>query len=155
MPHTEPQKSSSAEHRSHERLQRYWEELRGGRPFPSEHEVSPGALGVVWRSCFLISIDDVTRRHGYRYSYLGQELVEAYGSDMQNPDIAGKLLFAPGSPMARRFDEVVKEHKPVMDEGHFVNLNKLHIRYRSCMLPLGTEKRGVTHILGCMRWKAY
>jgi hypothetical protein len=148
-------KAGFAESRHHERLLRYWEQLRGQRPFPSEHEISPEALGPVWRSCFLISLDDVTRRMGYRYTYLGQELVEAYGTDMQNPDVAGKLLFEPGSPMSRRFDQVVREQKPVSDDGHFVNLNKLHIRYRACMLPLGNDKRGVTHILGCMRWKAY
>lgn len=155
MSATHPKQTPINELRYHERLQRYWNELRGSRPFPSEQEINPEMLADVWRSCFLISLDDVTRRMGYRYSYLGAELVEAYGSELQNPDVAGRLLFAPGSPMARRFEEVVRDKKPVADEGRFINLNKLHIRYRACMLPLGTEKRGVTHILGCMRWKAY
>ena len=141
--------------RFHERLQDYWDKLRAGRPFPAEREVNPDDLAEVWPSCFLISIDDVTRRLGYRYSYLGDALVAAYGDDLHSPDVSALLTAVGNTPMAKRFDEVVKERKPVMDENQFTNSNKLNIRYRSCMLPLGDKDGEVTHILGCMRWKAY
>jgi len=143
------------EHRSHERLQHYWETLKGDRSFPKESEIDPDDLQDIWPSCFLISIDDVTRRLGYRYSYLGEELVEAYGDDIRNPDISMKLLSTASSPMVKKFDEVISHKKPVIDESEFINLKHLNIRYRTCLLPLGSHTGEVSHIIGCMRWRIY
>ena len=143
------------EYRYHELLQKYWDTLRGDRPFPRESEIDPDALREIWPSCFLVSIDDVTHRLGYRYSYLGEEMLEAYGEDPHNPDIVTKLVSTDTAPMIAKFDEVVKTAKPVIDESEFVNLKHLNIRYRTCMLPLGSPTDKVGFILGCMRWKAY
>jgi hypothetical protein len=143
------------QHRYHEQLLSYWNELRGGRSFPSENEIDPDALNDLWPSCFLLSIDDVTRRIGYRYSYLGSDLIEAYGEDQHNPDVIMRLVSSASMPMVRKFDEVLETGKPVIDESEFINLKHMHIRYRTCMLPLGLADGTVTHILGCMRWRAY
>ena len=145
----------SSEYRYHQRLQKYWEELKGDRPFPMESEINPDDLEDIWPSCFLISIDDVTRRVGYRYSYLGEELVEAYGDDSNSPDVCMKLLSTASAPMVKKFDEVVNNQMPVIDESEFVNLKHLNIRYRTCMLPLRPRPGEVSHIIGCMRWKIY
>lgn len=141
-------------HRSHDVLLDYWEALRGHRPFPRESEIDPEQLTEIWESCFLISNDDVTRRVGYRYSFLGQDLLGAFGDDITNHDAALRLLSTARVPNARKFDEVLMEKHPVTDEATFINLMGMNIRYRACLLPLGTED-GVTHIIGCMRWKAY
>jgi hypothetical protein len=143
------------EHRYHRRLRKYWDGLRGENPFPRENQINPDDLEDIWSSCFLISIDDVTRRVGYRYSYMGQELVAAYGDDLTFPDITQNLISTAKAPMAEKFDEVVREGKPMIDESQFVNSKNVSIRYRSCILPLGTAEGTVTHILGCMRWKIY
>jgi hypothetical protein len=145
---------SELHHRSHEILTQYWQQLKGARPFPAESEIDPEALQEIWRSCFLISIDDVTRRIGYRYSYLGEDLIEAYGDDVKNPDVALRLISTNSLPIVQKFDEVVHSHQPAIDESQFVNLKHLNIRYRTCILPLG-ESGKVTHLLGCMRWKLY
>jgi len=146
--------SAALQNRHHERLRQYWESLRAGRAFPRESEIDPDELDALWPSCFLISLDDVTRRIGYRYSYLGSELIEAYGEDMNNPDVVMRLVSSAAAPMVKRFNEVVEAKAPVIDESEFVNARHLHIRYRTCMLPLG-ENGKVTHILGCMRWRAF
>lgn len=145
----------SKEFRFHERLQEYWDDLRGNRKFPTESEINPDDLPDIWSSCFLVSIDDVTRRLGYRYSYLGDSLIEAYGDDLTNPDIALKLVSAANAPMIEKFNEVLKTQKPIIDIAEFVNLKFLNIRYRTCLLPLGVNERDITHIIGCMRWKVY
>ena len=143
------------QHRYHEVLLKFWEELRGDRLFSQESEIDPDALEEIWPSCFLISIDDVTRRIGYRYSYLGSELIEAYGEDANNPDVIMRLVSSDSMPMVKKFNEVVEGRHPVIDEAEFVNIKHLNIRYRTCMLPLGTTDGTVTHILGCMRWRSY
>lgn len=142
-------------HRYHELLQDYWNKLRGSRPFPKESEIDPDLIEELWPSCFLISIDGVTDRLGYRYSYLGKGLIEAYGDDANHPDVALKLIASSGAPMVKKFDEVRHQKRPVIDESEFMNLKHVNIKYRTAMLPLGTPDGKVTHILGCMRWKPY
>lgn len=145
---------SDLHHRSHEQFRVYWNELRGDRLFPKEAEIDPDALANIWESCFLISNDDVTRRIGYRYSFLGTDLLAAFGDDLTNHDAALRLLSTARVPNARKFDEVLMEKHPVIDESAFINLMGMGIRYRACLLPLGIGG-AVTHIIGCMRWKAY
>lgn len=139
--------------RYHGRLQQYWDELRGENPFPDESLVNPDELEDIWPSCFLISIDDVTRRIGYRYSYMGKELVQAYGTD-PGDDTASHLISPQDARMIEKFNEAVRGKHAVTDEAEFVNSKKLNIRYRTCILPLGKNGE-VTHLLGCMRWKMY
>jgi hypothetical protein len=146
---------SDLHHRSHEKLKNYWYELKKSRLYPQENELDPEYLTDIWDSCFLISNDDVTKRVGYRYSYLGRELVAAFGDDVTNQDAALKLLSTARVPNARKFDEVIDQRKPVFDEAEFTNLMGVHIRYRACLLPLGYNDKEVSHILGCMRWRAY
>lgn len=145
----------SDEHRYHTRLQKYWESLKGEHQLPKESDINPDELDDIWNSCFLISIDDVTRRVGYRYSYMGLDLMEAYGSDNGTADITSTLISTNNAPMVQKFNEAVLEKKPVIDESEFVNMNHVNIRYRTCILPLGTTDGVVTHLLGCMRWKMY
>ncbi|MDX2073244.1 MAG: PAS domain-containing protein [Alphaproteobacteria bacterium] len=146
---------SDLHHRSHEIFQSYWNTLRGSRPFPRESEIDPDAIADIWESCFLISNDDVTRRIGYRYSFLGSELLGAFGDDITNHDAALRLLSTARVPNARKFDEVLVEKHPVVDEAAFVNLMGMNIRYRMALVPLGLENGEVTHLMGCMSWRAY
>lgn len=146
---------SELHHRYHEQLRTYWDKLRGERQYPNENEIDPDEIKELWPSCFLISLDDVVRRLGYRYSYLGEDLIEAYGDDMKNPDVALRLLSTASIPLVHKFDDVVKNGNAVIDEDEFVNVKNLKVKYRACMLPLGFQGNHVSHILGCMRWKVY
>jgi len=143
---------NESEHRYHKRLRAYWEHLRGSRPFPSENEIEPDDLEEIWPSCFLISIDNVTHRLGYRYSYLGADLMEAYGCDSGNADIAGQMLSTSDLPTVKKFDDIRQIKKPLLDESEFVNAKNVTIKYRAILVPLGYEDGQVSHILGCMRW---
>ena len=152
-PNMQPSTPAVSEHRFHQRLQDYWNALRGARAYPQESEIDPDLLEDIWPSCFLISNDEVTHRVGYRYSYLGSDLIEAYGDDASAPDVALRLLSTRDAPLRLQLDDVLQSKIPVIDESEFVNLKHLTIRYRTCMLPLGTGEEA-THIIGCMRWKA-
>lgn len=145
--------SNDQEHRTHLQLHHYWASLRGVRSFPGENQIDSDEISDIWPSCFLISIDNVTRRLGYRYSYLGSALIEAFGGDDNNADIALQLLSNADMPMVKMFDEVLKYQRPTVDEAEFVNLKNLKIKYRASLLPLGYNDEEVSHILGCMGWK--
>lgn len=146
--------TDSMHHRAHDVLRDYWEKLRGMREFPQENEIEPEEIQDIWDSCFLVSIDDVTKRVGYRYSYLGTELVKAFGDDIDNPEVALRLLSMSQVPNAKKIDEVIEKKQPVVDDGEFLNKFQMRVRYRTCIVPFGYDKK-VTHILGVMRWRLY
>ena len=141
--------------RINERLYDYWVSIAKGKLYPSERDVDPEAISDIWDSCFLVKSHGGAADGLFKYTYLGLSLIEAYGDDMTNQDISGKLI-APNSPdMAHKFNEVVKTAKPVIDESEFTNKHRFLIKYRSCMLPLGPTPGGVEYILGGMKWKAF
>jgi hypothetical protein len=151
---TSNKKALAIESRAGHLLREYLDTLRGERPFASENEINPHELRSIWDYCFLISIDPVTKYAGYRYSYLGQKLIEAYGDDSQNSDIAIQLISTTSESLTDNFDAVLQTKKPVIDEAEFVNLKHLNVKYRISLFPLGTDMN-ITHIIGCMRWRIY
>lgn len=153
--HESPKNNSHLHHRGHDRLREYWDKLRGTRPFPQENEIDPDEIADIWNSCFLISIDDVTKRMGYRYSYLGSELVNAFGDDANNPEVAMRLLSMALVPNTEKLDEVIEKKQPVIDDGEFLNRHNISVRYRTCIVPFGYENGQVSHIFGVMRWRMY
>lgn len=142
-------------HRCHDELLNYWKKLSAGRAFPKEDEIESDDIAGIWDYCFLISLDDVVRRIGYRYSYMGSKLVGAFGDEPNNPDMALKLLSSTKVPNIKKIEEVIHEKHPVVDEGEFVNAHHMNVRYRTCIVPLGYEDGQISHLFGVMRWKAY
>jgi hypothetical protein len=142
-------------HRSHDILSEYWEKLRGSNQLPQETLIEPSEIASIWDHCFLISLDDVTRRVGYRYSYLGEALISAFGDSSASPDLALQLLSSSRVPSAQKMDEAIATKRPVIDNGNFVNTHHMNIRYRTCIAPFGHEDGQVSHLFGVMRWKAY
>ncbi len=151
----EDSKIANLHHRCHDELLKYWNKLRGDRPFPHESEIEADEIADMWDYCFLISLDDVVRRIGYRYSYMGTELVKAFGDDANNPDMALRLLSNTKVPSLEKINEVLDKKHSVIDEGEFINSHHMNVRYRTCIVPLGYEDGQVSHLFGVMRWKAY
>lgn len=139
-----------------EYLLRYWLKLRGARPFPQEKELQPEALKDVWDSCFLVKLTDAASHGGYRYAYLGTDLVEAFGQDVSRED-AEMLVSLPSLRVTAKFDQAVALRKPLLDEGEFINSNKVTIRYRQILLPLAdnSDPKQLAYLFGGMRWKAF
>jgi hypothetical protein len=142
-------------HRCHDQLLQYWKKICNGREFPHESDIDPEDIHDIWDYCFLISMDDVTSRIGYRYSYMGSALVNAFGDDVNNPDMALRLLSSTKVPNLKKIEEVLNKKHPVIDEGEFENAHHMNVRYRTCIVPLGYDDGQVSHLFGVMRWKAY
>ncbi len=137
--------------RAHEQLLRYWNNLKGLRPYPSEDEVDPDAIDAIWDCCFLVTLIDQPGSEGLQFEYVGQQLLAAYGVDMTG--MSPEDHDAPQlSSMLDSIHQVVNTAQPVIDDSVFVNRRNLEVRYRCALLPLGDDK-GVNYVLGCMRWK--
>lgn len=144
--------SSAIHHRINEKLQAYWNEIRADRPMPMESDVNMDTLKDIWDYCFLVNV------HGgnFAYSYLGSQLIEAYGDDFTGREITQALVYPHPTSLFTTFQEVVKTAQPKMDDSEFVNSRGENIKYRSCVLPLAAFGfPSVAFLLGGMKWKVY
>lgn len=139
-----------------EHLLRYWLRLRGARPFPQEKELNPDTLAESWDSCFLVKLTDRASYGGYRYIYMGKDLLEAFGTDVTRED-ADMLVSLPSMRVTAKFDQTVALRKPLIDEGEFVNAKKIIIKYRQILLPMAANDAPgqIAYLFGGMRWKGF
>lgn len=148
--------TAQALRRVDEQLESYWQAISAGRDFPSEREISPEALKDIWNDCFMVRYEGGEGEQAeFRYIYLGQSLVEAYGDDLSNKEVCEKLAYPHNRELVAQFWQVVTSRVPHRVEDEFTNSNGLIIKYRSCLLPLAKDVPGeVGYVLGGMRWKA-
>ncbi len=131
----------------------YWKDLakESKEDVPHEEQINYKQIANVWDDCFLALI---TPNRGYRYEYLGKNLIEAYGEDMSELGVENII-----SPSAHetviKFDDVISKRHTVIDENEFTNSNGCLIKYRQILLPFVNHSDDVTYILGGMRWKLY
>ncbi len=148
----------TANRRVVEFLLRYWLNLRGRRPFPLEKEIDQVAIGDEhWNSAFLIKITP----KGYRYLYIGEDLMEAFGLDSGNLEEAEQLIATSAQRVVERFDAMIGLRKPLVDEGEFRNSRDVLVKYRQVLLPIAAKEPAkgkdweISYILGGMRWKKF
>lgn len=145
-------REETGHHRINERLNTYWDMLRGNRTMPAEGDVAIEDIKDIWPSCFLITIKDGK----FSYSYLGDQLVEAYGDDLTGKEIAETLVYPHPPSLINTFAEVAGTGEPKIDDSEFVNSRGATVKYRSCVLPLsGADGSSVAFLLGGMKWKAF
>lgn len=142
--------------RVNEILLQYLNKLRGDRPFPFENEINPEAIASIWDHCFMVRHEPDAEEQLFRYIYLGQSLVEAYGEEGSSKEVCQKLAYPPTNELNQKFLEVVTTQAPTMQESEFTNSKGLIIKYRSCLLPLAKEQADeVGYVIGAMKWKAH
>lgn len=130
----------------------YWEKLRGDRPMPSENDINPEDLAELWDYCFLVQIRDLAKQE-FHYTYLGASIVEAYQGALPAGGAGGAVTPEAGR-MAESYVRVIQARAPVIEEGEFTGPRGEAVRYRQCMLPLGTGRQ-VEAIFGGMRFRIF
>lgn len=134
-------------------LETYWRSLKGHREFPTEAEIDPSEIKNFWDNCFLINVTEGDHDSGYKYAYLGQGLIDAYGDDFTKEEV--NVLVEPNRQrIIEKVEETVETRAPVYDEGEFTNAAGVNVRYRKVFLPLG-DRELVEYVLGGIRWKGY
>lgn len=134
------------------RLLSYWEKLRGTRIMPTEEDIDPDDLQDLWDHCFLIHVADLNKPD-YNYTYLGEAIAQAYTGGFPDDHESG-MVSPNASKLSNCYAQIIATHKPVVDEGEFTNLHNELVKYRQCLLPLGTQDN-VVAIFGGMRFKIF
>jgi hypothetical protein len=132
-------------------LWNYWNALclKSGKEMPLESQIDPDQLEGFWEDCFLIE----STNHGYAFNYMGENLIEAYGKDLDNETMT-KTMLPKNHPVARRYDIVTVQRKPMHDSSEFINSSGQKIYFRQLLLPFADSEGKIKYVLGGMRWKA-
>ncbi|MBN8543840.1 MAG: PAS domain-containing protein [Alphaproteobacteria bacterium] len=142
------------ERRLTQRLYRYWQEKSAGRPFPAENDIDPDELGADWENCFLVQVRDIVNVTDYNYTFLGANIMEAYRGNLK--DQHNEFMVGPNAhKVSKSFGRVLTTRAPVMEEGELVTLSGHMIKYRQCMLPLGTADGVVEAVFGGLSFKYF
>lgn len=137
------------------RLLLYWMEKRGERDLPCESDIVPSELTDIWDSCFLVRVDEENAHRTFRFSYMGKELIEAYGDDLAGYEVCENLVDLSTNTIALQLNKAIQLGEPVIVESEFKNKNNILIRYRQCLLPLESEEGKTGYVLGGMRWRGF
>lgn len=144
---------SQEERRLTDQLYTYWKMVKGDRDLPREQDINLADLQDIWDHCFLLQVKKNSELIDYRYIYIGESIIEAYGDDLTGQSVYAKLVSPETAAVISKFDKVLESQVPVFDESEFVNLQGITIKYRQCLVPLGARSGVVDYIMGGMTWK--
>ncbi len=146
------------EKRLTDRLTNYWTNLRKDKAMPEFMHFNPSAVEDVLAYCFQLKVEPaaagITSRT-YRYEYMGGKIIEAYGKNLSGQSVSSSVRMLPGSDILKKADLVVSNATPLYEGGQFVNDKNKIVKYRSCMLPFGSEAGEVTHMVVGLSWKSF
>lgn len=146
---------SISEQRMVKRMTEYWDRIRGEEHYPQLEKFNTASIPDVWDFCFQVKVKSEDDNLEYKYEYVGQQIIKAFGKDLTGQKVNAKIHMVPGGNVINKMDECVQRCEPVIEQGKFINEKDKIIKYRSCILPFGNHHDGITHLIVGMSWKAY
>ncbi len=139
-----------------DRLESYWEKLKGGDELPKIQKVTGNALDDIWQSCFILEIHSSGKSAMYKFDFFGADITKAYGKDMSKQYVSPNIMSLPGAKVLEKVKESIKNKIPYSEDGTFVNVENKTVKFRSCILPFSRKNDGrVSHILVGLSWRKF
>ena len=129
------------------RLQNYWDLIRRGKSMPNFSQFNPSTIDDLWAHCMVLSVAPTQNGRRYMYSYVGDALVQMFGSNLLGSAVDSKAVNYPFSVIIKMLDATYEQGKVATDQNQIINDKGKIIKYRACFLPFGTEGRGITHFV--------
>ena len=126
----------------------HWENIKGGKKYPSEKDLNPAILEGILDSCFLVNAEGILDGE-YKYKFLGKNIMNAYGSDLIDGVDQHKESPLAYASMAKK---CLTTGQTVLDSGQFKNKHGSVVKYRICVVPLSSDGIKIDAIFGGMRF---
>lgn len=139
------------------RLKNYWDSLlEDNTKIPSFTKFNSSFIHDMWDNCMHFEISGKEKQKLYRCEYVGKNLVEGFGKDLESKYISSydKRLM-PGANLLSFMDESVDKIDFVLSQGQFVNHNNKIVKYRNCILPFCDHEDRVKHLIVGLSWRAF
>lgn len=141
------------ERRISHQLVHYWQQIKGDRVLPSEADIDPDELQDQWHDCFHIYLRDGGGLGGaeFGYSYIGDHLLPIFIEGGEE----AHLLPLPPEKLRAAYGEMQMTKLPIVESVEEFRVEGRYVRYRLCLLPIGTAEGEIQSIFGGMRYKYY
>jgi hypothetical protein len=136
------------------RLTQYWQRIRKDAPMPDYKKHNSGAIEDLWPFCFVVSVVPA-HKNVYKYDYVGEKIVEAYGKDPSGTTVDLRAERFPNSVISRNLPIVADLEAPKELDGNILTDAGKILKYRSVLLPFGSEKAGLTHVLVGLSYRTF
>lgn len=144
-----------SEQRLIDTLIKHWRRRKGEASLPVYEAFAPEALGdEIWQNCCAFSVQPSAEKWVYINNYVGDNLQKALGRDITGEVLTIAQQGFQAARILEKAEEAVKSADPVTDAGHFINEQSKIIKFRSCLLPFGRDKK-ITHLVLGVSWRAF
>lgn len=139
-----------------ERLSSYWSMHRNEGICPEFQRISKASIADVWPSCLVIKLQPSGESGLARYQFaeIGELARSIFKDDPTGQYFTTNMKVMPAARLIRRIGELEVTSEPLMDEGQFVNEKNKIVKFRSCLLPFGSNGK-VTHVLAGLSWREF
>lgn len=142
------------ERRISHRLVNFWQHIKGDRLLPGEKDIRRALIEDMWDNCFYIQLrGEFLQRSDdfYTYFYVGKALESLFDQSEKSP----RLLTLPDDHFYENCKEMALTKLPVVENIESFRLpDGKNIKFRQCLLPVGTPEGKVEAVFGGLRWKA-
>lgn len=143
------------EKRLTQRLTRYWDTLKKEETMPPFQKFNPSAIDDIWDHCLLLAVNDNNPdKLSYSYYRMGDKVKGLYKGDVIGQTVNPKMKGSQGAGIVKKVGEVLENPEPFYDNGQFINGNNKVVKFRSCMLPFGSNGH-VTHVIVGLSWREF
>lgn len=139
-----------------DRLVSYWNIIRKESLMPEFAHFNKSALDDIWQQCILFTIQPTAEYASPMVNFytVGEKVKSLYTRDMTGQTITAGQKHFQGAALVKKVADVIAKPEPLFDQGQFVNERSKIVKYRSCMLPFGTNTK-VTHIVVGLSWREF
>lgn len=143
------------EQRLTDRLTNYWNLVRKDDTVPDFARFNISAIEDIWQQCILFTVQPgQSGNTTVNFYNVGQKVRSIYGTEMTGRSVSSSQKHFQGASIVRKVDAIIANPTPLYDEGQFVNDRGKVVKYRSCLLPFGTQGR-ISHIVAGLSWREF
>ncbi|MCE3232922.1 MAG: sensory box protein [Rickettsiaceae bacterium] len=137
------------------RLTQYWQRIRKDADVPAMNVFNSQMVHDLWGKCIVLNVTREDGKANYYYKYIGEDLSDVFGDNLVGQRVKAQLHFLPAKKMLENFDDMLQNPRPKNLDGQFVDQNNHLVKYRSCILPFGTDKQNVTNFVIGISWNSF
>lgn len=139
-----------------ERLISHWKLLKKSEYCPDFSRLNASAISDIWPSCLVIKEQPkgespVTL---YQFVEIGEKALSIFPENPVGTHFTANMKVMPAARLMRRVSELTVTGEPLLDDGQFVNEKHKVVKFRSCLVPFGTQER-VTHVVVGLSWREF
>lgn len=144
------------QHRLADRLVSYWNNTRKDEKLPPFAKFNASAIADIMPQCVLFTIIPGAAGKPATVSFyqIGEGLKSIYGSNLVGTSVMVSQRHFQGASIVKRIEDVLADPQPISDQGQFVTGTGKVVKYRSCLLPFGSNGQ-VTHVIAGLSWREF